>query len=59
MGKFESAVTGIEAQVCSRCLELTTRVVALEHELYESQKREEKLRQALALVDGVEGDSSQ
>lgn len=39
MAKFERTVTGIEAQVCPRCIELTTRVVALEHELYETRKR--------------------
>lgn len=39
MGKFEQSVTSIEAQVCPRCLELTTELVAVRHELYEAQKR--------------------
>lgn len=39
MASLERTVTGIEAQVCPRCIELTTRVVALEHELYELKKR--------------------
>jgi hypothetical protein len=40
MAKFERTVTGIEAQVCPRCIELTTELVAVKHEAYETFKRE-------------------
>lgn len=54
MSNLEQSVTGIEAQACSRCVELATELVAVKHELYETFKRETELRRLLAEIQGDE-----